>query len=127
MFTTSNKKSVARGYIEIIKDMYKKATNVQTTYGGAGKFLVTIGLHQGSTLSPYIFTLIIDELTTHIQKKVPWCMLFADDIVLVDELRYGVNVKIKRWWEALESKGFKISRTKTKYRDYNSNGACIKS
>ena len=38
-------------------------------------------------------------------------MLCADDLVLVDELRNGVNVKLKSWWEALESKGFQISCT----------------
>ena len=80
---------------------------------------MTIGLHQGSTLSPYLFALIMDELTAHIQEEVPWCILFADDIVLVDESRAGVNAKLKRWREALESKGFKISRTKAEYMDCN--------
>ena len=42
-------------------------------------------------------------------------MLFADAIVLVDESRDGVNTKLERWREVLESKGFKISRTKTEY------------
>ena len=36
-------------------------------------------------------------------------MLFADDTVLVDESRDGVNAKLERWWEALGSKGFKIT------------------
>ncbi|GMP92153.1 hypothetical protein CsSME_00042498 [Camellia sinensis var. sinensis] len=46
-------------------------------------------------------------------------MLFADNIVLVDETREGVNTKLKTWREALESKGFRISRTKTKYMECN--------
>ncbi|KAK9083623.1 hypothetical protein Scep_030094 [Stephania cephalantha] len=41
----------------------------------------TIGLHQGSVLSPYLFTLVMDELTRHIQNDISWCMLFVDDIV----------------------------------------------
>ena len=49
-------------------------------------------------------------------------MLFADDVVLVDESRNGVNAKLERWWEPLESKGYKISRTKTEYMDCNFNG-----
>ena len=49
-------------------------------------------------------------------------MLFADDIVLVDELRDCVNAKLERWREALESKGFKISRTKTEYMNCNFSG-----
>ena len=47
-----------------------------------------------------------------------------DDIVLVDESRDGVNAKLERWWETLESKGFKITRTKTKYMNCNFSGMC---
>jgi len=42
-------------------------------------------------------------------------MLFANDIVLVHESRFGVNEKILKWREALKSKSFKISHTKTIY------------
>ncbi|KAG2591218.1 hypothetical protein PVAP13_5NG436140 [Panicum virgatum] len=42
-------------------------------------------------------------------------MLFADDVVLVDESRAGVNRKLELWRHALESKGFRLSRTKTEY------------
>ena len=59
----------------------------------------------------------MDELTAYIHEKVPWCMLFAHDIVLVNKSIDGVNVKLERWQKALESKGFKISPTKTKYID----------
>ena len=40
---------------------------------------------------------------------------FADDVVLVDENRAGVNQKLELWRETLESKGFRLSRTKTEY------------
>ena len=56
---------------------------------------------------------MMDELTRQIQGEVPWCMLFADDIVLIDETRNGVNDKLEGWRQTLESKGFKLSRTKT--------------
>ena len=42
-------------------------------------------------------------------------MLFADDVVLVDESRAGVNRKLELWRCTLESKGFRLSRTKTEY------------
>ena len=44
-------------------------------------------------------------------------MLFADDIVLVDETRDGVNRKLELWREALEDKGLRIDRTKTEYME----------
>jgi len=39
----------------------------------------------------------------------PWYMLFPD------ESRSGVNAKLEIWQDALESKGFQLSRVKTKY------------
>ncbi|KAG2614949.1 hypothetical protein PVAP13_3NG021790 [Panicum virgatum] len=55
------------------------------------------------------------EVTRDIQGEIPWCMLFADDVVLVDESRAGVNRKLELWRSTLESKGFRFSRTKTEY------------
>jgi len=69
--------------------------NVRTCGGITSNFSITIGLHQGSALSPFLFDIVMDELTKAIQYKLPWCMLFDDDIVLVDETRAGVNVKLK--------------------------------
>jgi hypothetical protein len=76
---------------------------------------IKIGLHQGSALSPYLFALVMDEVTRDIQGDIPWCMLFADDVVLVDDSRAGVNTKLELWRHTLESKGFRLSRTKTEY------------
>ena len=83
-------------YIRVIKDMYKGGkTRVRTPGGVTDDFCVGIGLHQGSTLSPFLFTLIMDELTKGIQDGLPWCMLFADDIALIDETKEGVNAKLE--------------------------------
>ncbi|PVH48241.1 hypothetical protein PAHAL_4G288400 [Panicum hallii] len=57
----------------------------------------------------------MDEVTRDIQGDIPWCMLFADDVVLVDESRAGVNMKLELWRHMLESRGFRLSRTKTEY------------
>ena len=46
----------------------------------------------------------MDEVTRDIQGDVPLCMLFADDVVLVDESRTGVNQKLELWWETLDPK-----------------------
>lgn len=46
-----------------------------------------IGLHQGSTLNHYLFTLVLAIHTQHIQEVLPQCILFANDIVLVGESR----------------------------------------
>jgi ribosomal protein L24E len=43
-------------------------------------------------------------------------MLFADDVMLIDESKIGVDQKLELWRQTLESKCFILSRTKTEYR-----------
>ena len=64
--------------------MYDRVVaNIRTCEGITSDFSFTIGLHQGSTLSPFLFSIVMDELTRAIQDEISWCMLFADDIILV--------------------------------------------
>jgi hypothetical protein len=69
-------------------------------------------MDQGSALSPYLFTLVMDEVLRDIQGGIPWCMLFVDEVVLVDENRTGVDQKLELWRRTLEIKGFRLSRSK---------------
>ena len=44
-----------------------------------------------SALSPYLFPLVMDVHTRHLQEDVPWCMLFAD----YDKAREHVHEKLE--------------------------------
>jgi Reverse transcriptase (RNA-dependent DNA polymerase) len=110
---TLKRKLVPTKYVTLIKDMY---TNIVTYDGESDIFPIKIRFHQGSTLSPYIFTLMMDEITNDIQENIPWYMLFADDVMLIDENIIGVNQKLELWRQTFESKGFsRLNRTKTEY------------
>jgi Reverse transcriptase (RNA-dependent DNA polymerase) len=116
MWWAIEKKRVPTKYVTLIKDMY---TNVVTCVRACDResdaFPIKIWLHQGSALSPYIYTLVMDENTNDIQRYIPWCILFADDVVLIDESKIGVDQKLELLRQILESKGFRLSRTKTEY------------
>jgi hypothetical protein len=107
MWWASEKHKVPTKYITL--------TCVRTCGGNTSDFPIKIGLHQGSAFGPYLFALVMDEVTRDVQGSIPWCMLFAHDVVLVDETRAGVNGKLELWKDALESKCFRINRTKTEY------------
>jgi len=116
LWSCLEKKGVSPWYIHLIKDMYEGGwTSVRTPGGVSKDFAVSMGLHQGSALSPFLFTLVLDELTRGIQDEVPWCILFADHIVLIDETRQEVNDKLESWRLTLEARGFRLSRSKTEY------------
>jgi len=43
----------------------------------------------------------MDKLTREIQDEIPWNILFANDIVLIDQSREGVNTKLELWRSTL--------------------------
>ena len=64
------------------------------------EFHITIDLHQGPTLSPYLFAIVMDELTRSIQNEVPQCVLFGNYIVLGYQTRLQLNAKLEIWMDA---------------------------
>jgi hypothetical protein len=92
MWWALQKHKVSSKYITLIKDMYDNVvTSVRKNDKDTNDFLINIGLHQGLALNSYLFALVMDEVTRDIQGGIPWCMLFTDDMVLVDESRTGLT------------------------------------
>lgn len=80
-----------------------------------------MGLHQESIFNLFLFVVVMDVLTRCIQNEVSLCMLFIDDIILIDETRSSVNDRLKIWGQTLEAKRLKLSRTKIEYLELNFN------
>ena len=111
---------VPEKYVRLVKDPHEDArTQVKTSIGLTGKITVRVGLHQGSSLSPYLVDMILDVMGPGIKEQPPWCMLFADDIVLCSTRRDHVERKLEEWRRAMEERGLKVSRRKTEYLGCN--------
>jgi hypothetical protein len=92
MWWALQKHKVSIKYITLIKDMYDNVvTSVRTSNRDTNDFPINIRLYQGLALSPYLFALVMDEVIRDIQGGISWCMLFTDDVVLVDESRTEVG------------------------------------
>ncbi|XP_071687064.1 uncharacterized protein [Rutidosis leptorrhynchoides] len=116
IWKTLNVRGIPSRYIRAITDMYEGAKScVRTPVGNTEYFPIDVGLHQGSALSPFLFALILDELSRGLQESVLWCLIFADDIVLVSESKEDLNRRLEQWRETLEQNGIRISRQKTEY------------
>ena len=95
--------------------MYEGSETVVRCAVGTKSFKVKVRLHQGSALSPFLFAVIMDRLTDEVRREIPWTMLFGSDIVICEETREEVEWKLECWRYALERRGMKVSRSKTKY------------
>ena len=71
MWWALDKHKVPTKYAGLIKDMYNNVvTSVRTSDGDTDDFPIRIGLYQGSALSPYLFVLVMDEVTRDIQGDI---------------------------------------------------------
>ncbi|KAK3562738.1 hypothetical protein QTP86_006514 [Hemibagrus guttatus] len=114
------KSGVAEKYVRVAQDMYERSrTVVRCAVGQTEEFKVEVGLHQGSALSPFLFAIVMDQLSEEVRQESPWTMMFADDIVICSESREQVEENLERWRFALERRGMKVSGSKTEYMCVN--------
>ncbi|KAK3538041.1 hypothetical protein QTP70_027394 [Hemibagrus guttatus] len=105
------KSGVAEKYVRVVQDMYERSrTVVRCAVGQTEEFKVEVGLHQESALSPFLFAIVMDQLSEEVRQESPWTMMFADDIVICSESREQVEENLERWRFALERRGMKVSR-----------------
>jgi hypothetical protein len=55
----------------------------------------------------------MDALPENIGRKVPWDMLYADDLIIADDSATNAQISFTGWQRALESNGLKINTSKT--------------
>ena len=99
-------KGVPKNYIRIVQDMYQGSrTRIRTAVGTTERFEVTVGVHQDSVLSPFLFAVVMNCLMEELRKEAPWTMMFADDVVICSESKTEVEERLKRWDGGVSSGG----------------------
>lgn len=101
--------------ISVIKTMYVGATtSVKVNGNESTAFEVKVGVHQGSVLSPLLFTIVLEALSNKFRGGLPMEMLYADDLILIAESEELLKKKVRIWKEGMEAKGLRVNLAKTK-------------
>ena len=106
---------VTEGLIQVVKSMYDGVmTAVKGKNGESDYFEVTVGLHQGSVLSPLLFIIVMEAISKTFRGGLPLELLYADDLALAADSRDHLVEKLQMWKDGLEDKGLRVNVDKTK-------------
>ena len=111
----------------MLESIYKKVW-AKVRYGNnlSEKIDFPLGVRQGCLLSPLLFSFLITEVAKKIAAggragfqlipgaKEIYSMLFADDIVLIDQTPAGLQNQINNLRKASEEVGLQVNLDKTK-------------
>ena len=91
--------------------MYKKVLSwVKVECEDLKEFVVRVGIHQGSVLSPFIFAVVMNVVTEEVVNEGR-ALMHADDLVLICETKEVARQRFVAWRSALESKGLKVNKS----------------
>ena len=80
------KLGVEEWLVSAVMSMYIGAkTVVRTVYGNNKGFEVKVGMHQGSGLSPLLFVIVMEAISSEFRVALPWQLLHADDLAVIAE------------------------------------------
>ena len=92
------KRYIPEVYIRLVQDMYQGTTTcVKSKRGTSEHFEVGIGLHQGSALSPFLFIMLVDTLSHDARNELPWELMYADDLAIIDVTSTGTQNRLDSW------------------------------
>ncbi|EYB85538.1 hypothetical protein Y032_0296g1688 [Ancylostoma ceylanicum] len=106
--------------IEWVRILYADpSSRVQAAAGTSAEFRISVGVHQGSALSPLLFILVMDAITRDLQRPAPWNLLYADDVMLASEQKEDLQWLTQAWSERLARFGLRLNVKKTEYMTTN--------
>ena len=69
------------------------------------EFLVTVGMNQGSVMSPLLFSIVIDVITENARENSMHEFLYADDLVLLSDTMSDLRENFFSRKNVFEKKG----------------------
>ena len=133
LWATMKKYNISTNLIRVIKNLYDKATSAILFNSRIGDwFRTTVGVRQGCLLSPTLFNIILERITTDaledhegtvsIRGRTITNLLFADDIDGLAEEEEELAKLVELLDKASTAYGIEISAEKTKLMTNNTSG-----
>ena len=101
--------------VRVVQAMYSNArSRVRVNGQYSEEFDVSVGVHQGSVLSPLLFIIVLEALSREFRTGVPWELLYADDLVIIADSLEECIARLRMWKSGMEEKGLRVNMKKTK-------------
>jgi hypothetical protein len=108
--------------VEWVRLLYQDPkSRVQAAAGTSKDFQITVGVHQGSALSPLLFILVMDAITRDLHQQPPWTLLYADDVMLASNNKADLQSQVQAWSNQLARFGLRLNVKKTEYMTTDAN------
>ena len=114
---------VGKNIINMVKEQYKNQTKrVIWENEVSEQFKVEMGVMQGSSLSPCLFALVLDDVIEEIQSLGIGCrfqnkmlniIVYADDILVLGPSRHAISEILNTLSKSLKRKGLELNIDKT--------------
>ena len=112
--------------IRTVMALYTETCTVVRTDAGLSKsFEVKVSLHQGSVLSPLLFSAVMDVVSTEARSGLPSELLYADDLVIMAPTMEQLGRRVADWRASLLGKGLRVNAGKSKVMVGSSGGKMI--
>ena len=86
--------------------LYTEAcTVVRTDAVLSESFEVKVGLHQGSVLSPLLFSAVMEVVSSEARSGMPSELLYAEDLVIMAPTMEQLDSRVADWRVSLLGKG----------------------
>ena len=97
LWWTMRKLGIDEWFVRLVKVMYDGANSrVRVNGCFTERFEVTVGVHQGSALSPLLFAIVMEALSRECRIGCPWELLYADDLVIMSDNLEDLKIQLHK-------------------------------
>ena len=102
--------------MRLVMALYEdERSSASAAEGTSAPFKTTVEVHQGSTLSPRLINLVLDEATNEYPREVLWDLFYAESFVLSAETNEEELERFNRLKSAMESKGLRVNLRRRRF------------